>query len=92
MGLRFASIPSDFTFICPNMLEQTTCVFFRVSGVILDFRSFSFQVPICGSAAQHAAPAKKKNARVSPMILIFMRSIRDRISMCRQYFSTLTAD
>jgi hypothetical protein len=75
MGLPFASMPSDFTFICPNMLEQTTCVFFRVSGVILDFPSFSFQVPICGSAAKHAAAPKKQNARVSPIILIFMRSI-----------------
>jgi hypothetical protein len=90
MGLPFASIPSDFTFICPNMLEQTTCVFFRVSGVILDFRSFSFQVPICGSAAKHTALAKKQSARVNP-IVFFISLDRIGISNSRQWFSKLNS-
>jgi hypothetical protein len=83
MGLPFASIPSDFTFICPNMLEQTTRVFLRVSGVILDFRSFSFQVPICGSAARHTPAPRKQNTKVNPIVRIFMRSIESgfRISV-----------
>jgi hypothetical protein len=50
-------------------------VFFNVPGVIFDFDSFSFQVPICGSAAKHAAAPKKQNARVNPIGLIFMCSI-----------------
>jgi hypothetical protein len=50
-------------------------VFFNVPGVIFDFDSFSFQVPICGSAAKHTAPVRKENARVNPIVLIFMRTI-----------------
>jgi hypothetical protein len=48
---------------------------FPVPGVIFDLALFSFQVPICGSAARHAAAPKKQNARVNPIGLIFMRSI-----------------
>jgi hypothetical protein len=40
--------------------------------VIFDFDSLSFQVPICGSAAKHAADPKKQNARVNPISLLFM--------------------
>ena len=54
------------------MLEYTTCVFFKVPGVIFDFDSLSFQVPICGSAARHAAAPKKQNAIVNPISLLFM--------------------
>jgi hypothetical protein len=60
-------------------------VFFKVPAVIFDFDSFSFQVPICGSAAKHAAVPKKQNARVNPIVLIFMGADRDRILIARQY-------
>src|SRR5438552_10994682 len=50
-------------------------VIFSPPGVSFDFASFSFQVPICGSAAKQAAPAKKQNARVNPIVFVFMRSI-----------------
>jgi hypothetical protein len=43
--------------------------------VIFDFDSFSFQVPICGSAAKHAAAPRKQNAKVNPIVLVFMRAI-----------------
>jgi hypothetical protein len=44
-----------------------------VPGVIFDFASFSFQVPIWGSAAKHTAPAKKQDASVNPIVFVFMR-------------------
>jgi len=47
-------------------------VFFPVPGVNFDLAWLSFQVPIRGSAAKHSDPAKKQNARVNPIILIFM--------------------
>src|SRR5215475_12094327 len=68
-------MPSDFTLTCPSRLDQTTRMFFKVPGVIFDFASFSFQVPICGSAARHAPPTKKQNASANPIVLIFMRLI-----------------
>jgi hypothetical protein len=40
--------------------------------VNFDFASFSFQVPIWGLAAKHATVPKKQNARVDPMVPIFM--------------------
>jgi hypothetical protein len=51
-------------------------VFFKVPGVIFDFDSLSFQVPICGSAAKHAAAPKKQNAIVTPIALVFMHAIK----------------
>jgi hypothetical protein len=64
---------------------------FNVPGVIFDFASFSFQVPICGSAAKHAAVAKKQNAGNNPIIRIFKRSIETWTSTNGQHFSELTA-
>ncbi|PYL09799.1 MAG: hypothetical protein DME33_03050 [Verrucomicrobia bacterium] len=29
-------------------------------------------MPICGSAAKHAAPAKKQNAMINPVVFVFM--------------------
>jgi hypothetical protein len=46
-----------------------------VPGVIFDFDSLSFQVPICRSAAKHAAAPRKQNAKVNPIVLVFMRAI-----------------
>jgi hypothetical protein len=54
------------------MLLKVTVVNFNVPGVIFDLASFSFQVPICGSAAKHAATPKKQNATVSPIAFVFM--------------------
>jgi len=46
-----------------------------VPGVIFDFASFSFHVPICGVAAKQAAPAKSETARVNPKVFLFMHAI-----------------
>jgi hypothetical protein len=62
-----------------------TRVFFKVPGIIFDFVSFSFQVPIGGSAAKHAAVPKKQNARVLQSIL-FSCGHRIGISNSGQYF------
>jgi hypothetical protein len=78
------AVPRHF-FTFPNMLLKVTVVNFNVPGVIFDFASFSFQVPICGSSAKHIAASKKHNARVNPRFL-FSWLHRDRISMHRQYF------
>jgi hypothetical protein len=43
--------------------------------VIFDLASFSFQVPMSGSAAKQTAPAKKQNARVNPLVFVFMCAI-----------------
>jgi hypothetical protein len=59
--------------------------------VIFDLASFRFHVPICGSAAKHAAPAKKQNDRINPIVLIVIGAHRDRILINRQYFSDLTS-
>jgi len=48
-------------------------LFFAVPGVNFDLLSFSFQVPICGSAAKPAAAAKKQSAKVNPIVVVFMR-------------------
>jgi hypothetical protein len=69
----------------PNMLLKVTVVNFIVPGVIFDFASFSFQVPMFGSAAKHAAAAKKQNARVNPIDLIFMCAIE---TGCRRRVNT----
>jgi hypothetical protein len=50
-------------------------LYFNVPGVTFDLASFNFQVPICGSAAKQAAPAKKQNARVNAIVFVFMRPI-----------------
>ena len=50
-------------------------MFFKVPGVIFDFDSLSFQVPTCGSAARPTAAPKKQNARVNPIVFVFMRAI-----------------
>jgi len=57
------------------MFLKVTVVNFIVPGVIFDFASFSFQVPMVGSAAKHATADKKQNARVTPIVLIFMYAI-----------------
>jgi hypothetical protein len=67
-------------------------VFFNVPGVIFDLASFSFQVPICGSAAMHAADPKKENARVNPIILIFMDGSRQDFDGTSIPFPARTAD
>src|SRR5438552_17554533 len=89
MGLPLASVPSAVTFVFPNVLLKVTVLNFVVPGVIFDLASFSFQVPICGSAAKHAAPAKKPNTKVNPMVLIFMRAIetgfRRRVNIFPSY-------
>jgi prefoldin subunit 5 len=75
MGLPFPSTPSFDTFMFPNMFLKVTVVNFVVPGVIFDFASFSFHVPICGSAAKHAAHPKKQNARINPIAFVFMTAI-----------------
>ena len=57
-----------------------------VPGVIFDFASFRFHVPIKGSAAKHAAHPKKQNARVNPQILVFMPAIEPGFSFSVNLF------
>jgi hypothetical protein len=57
-----------------------------VPGVIFDLASFNFQVPIWGSAAKHAAPPKKQNARVNPIVFVFMCSIESGFSFSVNIF------
>jgi hypothetical protein len=57
------------------MFLKVTVVNFVVPGVIFDFASFSFHVPICGSAAKHAAHPKKQNVTVNPIVFVFMTAI-----------------
>jgi hypothetical protein len=51
-------------------------VFLPVPAANCDFASFSFQVPIWGSAAKHTAAAKKQNISVNPNIFVFMRRVK----------------
>jgi len=53
---------------------------FVVPGVIFDFASFSFQVPICGSAARQVAHPRKQNVKVNPIVLVFICSIESGFS------------
>src|SRR4029450_9696711 len=80
MGLPLPSTPSFDTFMFPNMFLKVAVVNFVVPGVIFDFASFSFHVPICGSAAKHAAHPRKQNARVNPSVFVFMTPIESRFS------------
>jgi hypothetical protein len=67
------------------MFSTVTLLYFNVPGVTFDLASFNFQVPMCGSAAKQAAPAKEQNARVKAIVFVFMRPIEsDFIS--RQHF------
>ena len=61
-----------------------------VPGVIFDFASFSFHVPICGSAAKHAAHPKKQNARVNPIVFVFMAAIESGFSFIVNLFPEAT--
>jgi hypothetical protein len=81
MGLPFPSTPSFDTFTFPNVFLKVTVVNFVVPGVIFDFASFSFHVPICGSAAKHAAHPKKQNARINPIPFVFMTAIESGFSL-----------
>jgi len=69
------------------MLLKVTVVNFPVPGVIFDLDSFNFQVPIWGSAAKHAATAKKQNARVNPIVFFFMCAIESGFSSPVKIFS-----
>src|SRR5260370_30598199 len=66
-------------------------VLFVVPCVLFDLASFSFQVPICGSAAKHTAPPKKQNARVNPSAFVFMCSIGTGFRLAVNIFPNLTA-
>jgi hypothetical protein len=57
------------------MLLNVTVLNFNVPDVIFDLAWLSFQVHICESAAKQTAPAKKQDARVNPMVFVFMCSI-----------------
>ena len=61
-------------------------MFFKVPGVIFDFVSLSFQVPISESAAKDAAIPKKQNATVNPIVLIFMFSIETELRISVNIF------
>jgi hypothetical protein len=54
-------------------------VFFVIPGVNFDLASFSFQVPICGSAAKHSAPPQKQNANVNRKAFVFMAPIETEV-------------
>src|ERR1700756_1929238 len=47
-----------------------------IPGVAFDLASFSFHVPICGSAAKDTAANKKENASVKPIVCVFMAHIQ----------------
>ena len=66
-------------------------MFFKVRGIIFDLASFSFQVPIYGSAAKHTAAPKKQNARVKLIAFMFMCPIEPGFLNPGHYFSKLTA-
>jgi len=66
-------------------------VFFVIPGVNFDLASFSFQVPICGSAAKHSAPAQKQNANANPSTFVFMCSIGTGFRFAVNIFPNLTA-
>jgi hypothetical protein len=63
---------------------------FVVPGVIFDFASFSFHVPMCGAAAKHIAAPKKQKARVSPRAFVFMCSIESGFLIFVKLFSRWT--
>ena len=56
-------------------------MFFIVPGVIFDFASLSFQVPICGFAAKEAAHATRETARINPIVFVFMPAIESGFSI-----------
>src|SRR5262245_42170678 len=57
------------------MFSTVTVLYINVPGVKFDLASFNFQVPMCGSAAKQASPAKKQNARVNEIVFVFIRPI-----------------
>jgi hypothetical protein len=57
--------------------------------VIFDFASFSFHVPVCGSAAKHATHPRKQNARVDPSVFVFMTPIESRCHFSSILFARL---
>jgi len=64
-------------------------LYFNVPGVTLDLASFNFQVPMCGSAAKQAAPAKKQNARVKAIVFVFMRPIESGFHFPSTFLSSV---
>src|SRR5206468_7869906 len=91
MGLPAPSMPSDVSFMFPNVFLKVTVLNFAVPGVSFDFAWFSFHVPICGSAATHTAPPKKQNARVIPRAFVFMCSIETGVCFAVNVFLDVTA-
>jgi hypothetical protein len=55
--------------------------------VNFDLASFSFQVPICGSAAKHSAPAQKQNANANTKAFVFMAHIETEVRFAVNPFS-----
>src|SRR6266511_1815607 len=90
MGLPLESAPSAVTLTFPNVLLKVTLLNFVVPGVIFDFASFSFQVPICGSAAKQSAHPKRQNARVNPMVFVFISAIESGFSFLVNLFPAVT--
>jgi hypothetical protein len=62
-------------------------VFFVIPGVNFDLASFSFQVPICGSAAKHSAPAQKQNANANTKAFVCMAPIEAEVRFAVNPFS-----
>jgi len=60
IGLPSGPVPSCVIFTFANEFLKVAVANFVVPGVIFDFASFSFHVPICGSAAKHAAQPRKQ--------------------------------
>jgi len=74
----------------PDVFLKVTVVNFAVPGVIFDFASFSFHVPMCGSAAKHIANPKKKKDRINPKVFVFMCPIETGVRLLVNIFFELT--
>jgi hypothetical protein len=64
-------------------------VFFVTPGVNFDLASFSFQVPICGSAAKDSTPPQKQNANVNTKAFVLMAPIEAEVRFAVNLFCML---
>src|SRR6266404_5174659 len=72
--LPSGQMPSTVTFTLSPAAAITTVVFFPAPGLILDLASFSFQVPMFTSEAEHTVMAANSTVKLSKSVLVFMRS------------------
>jgi len=65
-------------------------VFLPIPGIIFDFFSFNFHVPMCGLAANDAVPVARQTARVTNSVFDFMAQMKTGIGIYVNAFLDLS--